>query len=183
MKWLIASDIHGSAYYCRLLMQRCDAEQADRLLLLGDLLYHGPRNDLPKDYAPKEVIGMLNAKAADILCVRGNCEAEVDQMVLQFPVLADYALLSVENRLIFATHGHVWNASHLPPLHTGDILLHGHTHVPVCQPCGDQGQFMLMNPGSVSIPKDSSPHGYMMLENGVFTWKTLDGEPYQEYRI
>ncbi|MBQ9905627.1 MAG: phosphodiesterase [Oscillospiraceae bacterium] len=183
MKWLIASDIHGSAYYCRQLIKQYEAEQADRLLLLGDLLYHGPRNDLPKDYAPKEVIDMLNPLAADILCVRGNCEAEVDQMVLQFPVLADYALLSEGCRLIFATHGHVWNASNLPPLHSGDILLHGHTHVPVCQPCGNAGQFMLMNPGSVSIPKDNSPHSFTVLENGVFTWKTLDGEPYQEYRI
>lgn len=183
MKWLIASDIHGSAYFCRQLLQRYEAEQADRLLLLGDLLYHGPRNDLPEGYAPKEVIDLLNPLAADILCVRGNCEAEVDQMVLQFPVLADYALLSEGNRLIFATHGHVWNASHLPPLHEGDILLHGHTHVPVCETCGENGQFILMNPGSVSIPKEQSPHSYMTLENGVFLWKDLSGTQYRECRL
>ena len=183
MKWMIASDIHGSAYFCRQLLQRYEAERADRLLLLGDLLYHGPRNDLPEGYAPKEVIDLLNPLAADILCVRGNCEAEVDQMVLQFPVLADYALLSEGSRLIFATHGHVWNASHLPPLHEGDILLHGHTHVPVCENCGENGQFILMNPGSVSIPKEQSPHSYMTLENGVFLWKDLSGTPYREYRI
>lgn len=180
MKWLIASDIHGSALYCRQLLQRYEEEQADRLLLLGDLLYHGPRNDLPEEYAPKAVIEMLNARAADILCVRGNCEAEVDQMVLQFPVLADYALLTEGSRMIFATHGHVWNTEHLPPLHSGDILLHGHTHIPVCESCGEHNEFTYMNPGSVSIPKNNSPHSYMTLENGIFLWKALDGTQYQQ---
>ena len=181
MKWMIASDIHGSAHFCRLLMQRFDAEQAERMLLLGDLLYHGPRNDLPQEYAPKAVIEMLNACADSLLCVRGNCEAEVDQMVLRFPVMADYALLPLGRRLIFATHGHIWNAENLPPLHTGDILLHGHTHIPVCTECGSGGQLILMNPGSVSIPKEQSPHSYMMLEDGVFTWKNISGEPYRTF--
>ena len=183
MKWLIASDIHGSAYYCRQLLQRYKAEQADRMILLGDLLYHGPRNDLPEGYAPKEVIDLLNPLAAEILCVRGNCEAEVDQMVLDFPVLADYALLSAGSRLIFLTHGHIWNASHLPPLHSGDILLHGHTHIPVCAPCGSRGEFMLMNPGSVSIPKENSPHSYMTFDGTEFLWKTLDGEIYRRFSL
>ena len=183
MKWIIASDIHGSAYFCRQLLDAVRRESADRILLLGDLLYHGPRNDLPEGYAPKEVIAMLNPLAADILCVRGNCEAEVDQMVLDFPVLADYALLSEGQALIFATHGHIYHADHLPPLHAGDILLHGHTHVPVCEPCGGAGEFMLLNPGSVSIPKEQSPHSYMTLENGVFTWKSLDGSAYRTWKI
>ena len=183
MKWIIASDIHGSAYFCRQLLDACVRESADRILLLGDLLYHGPRNDLPEGYAPKEVIAMLNPLASDLLCVRGNCEAEVDQMVLDFPVLADYALLSEGQTLIFATHGHIYHANHLPPLHTGDILLHGHTHVPVCERCGAAGEFMVLNPGSVSIPKEQSPHGYMTLENSVFTWKTLSGEPYCTWKI
>ena len=104
-------------------------------------------------------------------------------MVLQFPVLADYALLSEGSRLIFATHGHIWNAAHLPPLHPGDILLHGHTHIPVCEPCGEYGQFTLMNPGSVSIPKEDSPHSYMTLEAGIFIWKDLNGVPYREFKI
>lgn len=183
MKWLIASDIHGSAYYCRQLLQRYETEHADRILLLGDILYHGPRNDLPQEYAPKAVIAMLEPFAADILSVRGNCEAEVDQMVLPFPVLADYALLNVGKHLIFATHGHIWNAEHLPPLHAGDVLLHGHTHIPVCAPCGENGALTLMNPGSVSIPKEQSSHSYMTLENGVFTWKTLDGETYRSFTL
>lgn len=178
MKWLIASDIHGSAKWCRKLLECYRAEGADRLLLLGDLLYHGPRNDLPEEYAPKQVIEMLNGLRQDILCVRGNCEAEVDQMVLAFPVLADYALLELGNRMVFATHGHVYNEGHLPPLHDGDILLHGHTHVPKCV---DHETYIYMNPGSVSIPKEGSHHGYMTLEFGIFRWLDLDGTLKNEF--
>ena len=173
MKFLIASDIHGSAYYCEKLISAYKAEQADRMILLGDLLYHGPRNDLPEGYQPKAVIEMLNAYKREILCVRGNCEAEVDQMVLEFPVLADYALLPLENRMIFITHGHVYNENRLPPLKDGDILLHGHTHVPVCV---ERENYTYMNPGSVAIPKDGSWHGYMTLESGEFLWKDFDGQ-------
>ena len=172
MKWLIASDIHGSAQWCRRLLEAWDQEQADRLLLLGDVLYHGPRNDLPDQYAPKEVIAMLNARRERILCVRGNCEAEVDQMVLDFPVLADYAVLCEGNRLIYCTHGHVYNTGKLPPLQAGDVLLHGHTHIPAWE---DHGTFRYLNPGSVAIPKEGSWHGYMTLENGRFLWKDFDG--------
>ncbi len=180
LRWMIASDIHGSALYCRKLLDRYAAEKADRLLLLGDLLYHGPRNDLPEAYAPKEVIGLLNERKREILCVRGNCEAEVDQMVLAFPVLADYALLALGRRTVFATHGHVNNTEHLPPLKDGDILLHGHTHVPACE---DHGTYLYMNPGSVAIPKEGTPRGYMMLEGTRFTWKTLEGEVYREFNL
>ena len=170
MKLLIASDIHGSAYYCRLLLDRLREEKADRMLLLGDILYHGPRNDLPKDYAPKEVIAMLNPLKNKIFCVRGNCDTEVDQMVLDFPVLADYSVIPVGNRLIYATHGHIYNQNNLPPLSKGDILLNGHTHVPKCSDCGD---CVYMNCGSVSIPKEGSAHSYMIFENGEFLWKNL----------
>lgn len=109
MKWMIASDLHGSAFYCRQMIKAFQREGADRLLLLGDLLYHGPRNDLPEGYAPKEVIPLLNSLKQKLLCVRGNCDAEVDQMVLDFPILADYAVLPVGGRLVYATHGHVHN--------------------------------------------------------------------------
>ena len=180
MKWLIASDIHGSALYAERLMAAFEREDAQRMLLLGDLLYHGPRNALPEGYDPPRVIALLNERKDRLLCVRGNCEAEVDHKVLRFPVLADYALLPLENRLIFITHGHLYNEEHLPPLQKGDILLHGHTHVPACR---EHEDFVYLNPGSVSIPKENSPHSYMTLENGLFTWKTLEGEAYREYRI
>lgn len=116
MRWMIASDIHGSAYYCRKMIEAYRREKADKLLLLGDILYHGPRNDLPKDYAPKEVIAMLNEIKEEILCVKGNCESEVDQMVLEFPIMADYCILYLNDRMIFATHGHVHNLEHVPML-------------------------------------------------------------------
>ena len=129
MKLFVASDIHGSAFYCRKMLEAYKKENADRMLLLGDILYHGPRNDLPKEYAPKEVIAMLNERKNEIYAVRGNCEAEVDQMVLQFPVLADYCVLPLREKVIYATHGHVYNEGNLPPMKEDDILLHGHTHV------------------------------------------------------
>lgn len=178
MKWMIASDIHGSAYYCEKMIEAYKREKADRILLLGDLLYHGPRNDLPEDYAPKKVISMLNALKDEILCVRGNCEAEVDQMVLEFSVMADYGFLSVGKLMIYATHGHVFNKDHLPPLSDGDILLYGHTHVPLCEKVQN---IICMNPGSVSIPKENSPHSYMIFEDGAFVWKNLNGEKYMSY--
>ena len=172
MKWMIASDLHGSAYYCRKMLEAFEREGADRLFLLGDLLYHGPRNDLPREYAPKEVIPLLNGKKEKLLCVRGNCDAEVDQMVLEFPVLAEYAVLPVGQRLIYATHGHIYHVKNLPPLAPGDVLLHGHTHVPAWTEFG-QGNLYL-NPGSVSIPKENSPHSYMTLEGNTMQWKELE---------
>jgi len=181
MKLLIASDIHGSAYYCRELLAAFEKEKADRLVLLGDVLYHGPRNDLPKEYAPKEVISLLNAMKNKILCVRGNCDTEVDQMVLEFPILADYCILYAGNRMIYATHGHNFNLASLPPLQAGDVLLHGHTHVPAWKEFGEENLYL--NPGSVSIPKEGSAHGYMILEDDTFTWKNLEGEVYHRLQL
>lgn len=169
MKLMIASDIHGSAFYCKKMLDAYEKEGADRLLLLGDILYHGPRNDLPKDYDPKEVIAMLNPRKDTLLCVRGNCDTEVDQMVLDFPILADYCLLELDGHTIFATHGHHYNPQSLPPLKQGDILLTGHTHIPANE---DIGAYLYMNPGSVAIPKDGSARGYMLYDNG-FSWKTF----------
>ncbi|MGF6375948.1 putative phosphoesterase [Clostridiales Family XIII bacterium PM5-7] len=179
MKLMVASDIHGSVYYCKEMLSAFQREQADRLVLLGDILYHGPRNDLPKDYAPKEVIAMLNPMKEQIFAIRGNCEAEVDQMVLAFPVLADYGVIYSGDMLIYATHGHVYNEENLPPLGKGDILLNGHTHVPKCV---DYGTYVYMNPGSISIPKENSKHSYMIIEDGEFFWKALDsGETYMKW--
>lgn len=180
MKYLFASDIHGSAYYCRKLLDAFREEQAERLVLLGDLLYHGPRNDLPREYAPKEVIALLNEHKNKIYAVRGNCEAEVDQMVLEFPVMADYCILSVNGRTFYATHGHIYNQDNLPPLQEGDILIHGHTHVLKAQ---QMDGYILLNPGSVSIPKEGNPATYAVLENSIFTIKDFDGNTVREMRL
>ena len=179
MKYMIASEIHGSAFWCQKMVEAYQKEKADRLILLGDLLYHGPRNDLPEGYDPKQVIDLLNPLKNEILCVRGNCEAEVDQMVLQFPVMADYALMECGENIIFITHGHIFNEQHLPPLKKGDILLHGHTHVPICV---EHESYTYLNPGSVGIPKEDSWHGYMTLEDGVFRWKDMNGNVQTEWR-
>ena len=172
MKILIASDIHGSAYYCRKLLEALDREGAPRMLLLGDILYHGPRNDLPEEYAPKQVISLLNSLKDRVVSVRGNCEAEVDQMVLDFPVLADYCLMPVGERMMYCTHGHIYNEENLPPMMPGDVLLYGHTHIPRAELCGDK---WMLNPGSVSIPKGGSVQSYAVLENGIFIIKDMDG--------
>ena len=170
MKLMFASDIHGSAYYAQLLKDKYLGEKADKLILLGDLLYHGPRNDLPKGYNPKEVIEILNSLQNDILCVRGNCEAEVDQMVLQFPIMADYAVIYLGERLLYITHGHMHNPSNPPNLKKGDYLMNGHTHVSAIE---DMGEFVYLNPGSVSIPKENTGHSYMIYENGNFELRNL----------
>ena len=178
MKILIASDIHGSAASCRLLLEAYEREKADRLFLLGDILYHGPRNDLPEEYNPKQVIALLNAKKEQIYCVRGNCDAEVDQLVLDFPIMADYALVPAGERMIYATHGHVYNAEKLPPMKPGDILLCGHTHISACE---ELGEYVYMNPGSVALPKAGTPRGYIVFDGAQFVWKTLAGEKYKRY--
>ena len=172
MKIMVASDIHGSAYYCQKMTEAYKNSGAQKLLLLGDILYHGPRNDLPKEYAPKKVIEMLNNISDEILCVRGNCDSEVDQMVLKFNIMAEYAIIYDGGRMIFATHGHKFNKDNLPSLKKGDILLHGHTHIPVNESIDG---ITVMNPGSVSIPKENSWHGYMIIENGTYTWYDFDG--------
>ena len=180
MKWMIASDIHGSAYYCRELLAAFEREGAQKLMLLGDVLYHGPRNDLPRDYAPKEVIAMLNGIKEKLLCVRGNCDTEVDQMVLEFPVLSESLLMFLDGRLMFATHGHIYNENKLPALQAGDIFLQGHTHIPVMKKSGD---YFFINPGSVSIPKENSEHSYMIYENSCFTLKSLAGEELGSFNL
>lgn len=164
MKLIIASDIHGSAYWCRKLCDLMEQEQPDKLILLGDLLYHGPRNDLPREYAPKEVIPMLSQYREKIIAVRGNCEAEVDQMVLPFPCMAESSQLVMEGRTLYLTHGHHHNPDNLPPLPQGSIFLSGHTHVKLDKVCDG---IRCMNPGSVSIPKDGS-HSCMIFDGNDF---------------
>ena len=180
MKYMFASDVHGSAYYCRLMLEKYKEEQAERLVLLGDLLYHGPRNDLPKEYAPKEVIKMLNGMKNDIYAVRGNCEAEVDQMVLEFPVMADYAILVLNGLTFFATHGHLFNQDQMPPLKAGDILVHGHTHLLKAEKVN--GHYIL-NPGSTSIPKGGNPATYAILDKQDFKILDFDGNVVKEAKL
>ena len=151
-----------------------------KLILLGDILYHGPRNDLPDEYNPKGVISLLNEMSDEILCVRGNCEAEVDDMVLDFNVLAEYAILYIKNRLVFLTHGHKFNPQNPPKLKKGDILFNGHTHVSKIENIGD---FLYVNPGSVSIPKENTPRGYVILTEDKITHKDLCGNVLQEYSL
>ena len=185
MKIMFASDIHGSAYYCRKMLEAFERSKAERLVLLADILYHGPRNDLPKEYAPKEVIAMLNPLRSRIYAVRGNCDTEVDQMVLQFPILADYALLSFNGRTFYATHGHVFNQDHLPPVQEGDILIHGHTHVLKAEQVEAEGigKITVLNPGSTSIPKEGNPPTYALLEENVFRIFTFQDEIVKEITL
>lgn len=171
MKLVIASDIHGSAYWCGKLMEVIEREQPDKILLLGDLLYHGPRNDLPRDYAPKQVIPMLSQYKDKIIAVRGNCEAEVDQMVLPFPCLANFAVLLCDGVTMYLTHGHHDNPDNLPPLEQGSVLLSGHTHVKMDEM---RNGIRCINPGSVSIPKDES-HSCMVWTDGMLKTVILEG--------
>ncbi|MBQ8331311.1 MAG: phosphodiesterase [Clostridia bacterium] len=171
-KWMIASDIHGDFECATRLVERYRQSGAEKLILLGDLLYHGPRNDLPAGYAPKKVIELLNGLRDELLCVRGNCDTEVDQMVLSFPILADYAFLSADGLTFFVTHGHTHNTTNPPPLKKGDVLLHGHTHVPAAEPFG--AGTLYLNPGSVSIPKEGSPKSYLLYENRTFSFCRLE---------
>lgn len=173
MKLLIASDIHGDIDCTKMLFDAYAKEQCDKLLILGDLLYHGPRNNLPKGYAPKDVIELLNQNREKLIAVRGNCDTDVDQMVLKFPILADYCYLSLDGLSIFATHGHNHNTTTPPPLRCGEILLHGHTHVFKCEAFGEHNTYL--NPGSVTLPKEGNPKTYMIYENKTFSVKDFEG--------
>lgn len=180
MKYMFASDIHGSAYYCRKMLEVYNQSGASRLILLGDILYHGPRNDLPRDYDPKQVIDMLNEYKNQIYAVRGNCDSEVDQMVLEFPMMSDYALLVLNGKTFYATHGHIYNQEAQPPMQEGDVLIHGHIHLPVAEAMGDK---YLLNPGSTSLPKGGNPNSYAMLEETTFTIFDFEGGTIKEITL
>ncbi|MBQ8170605.1 MAG: phosphodiesterase [Oscillospiraceae bacterium] len=181
MKLMFASDIHGSALYCEKMLEAYRREGAEKLCLLGDILYHGPRNDLPDGHAPKKVIAMLNEVKDELLCVRGNCDTEVDQMVLEFPVLADYAVLFVDGRSFFLSHGHHHNPDALPPLKKGDVLINGHSHV---LKAFEKDGIHCLNDGSVSLPKENNPRSYMIYENGAFEIRELEsGDTILTYKL
>ena len=179
MKLIFASDIHGSAYYCKKLLEVFKKENAQKLILLGDLLYHGPRNPLPRDYSPKDVCLMLNENKQHILAVKGNCDSEVDQMVLEFPILNDNLSLFLNEKHIFVTHGHKISRDNPPFLQKGDVLINGHFHVAEIDQTND---FVYMNPGSVSLPKNDF-QGYLLFEDGNFKLVSFEGEVRAEYSI
>lgn len=178
MKLMVASDIHGCADACEKLLKAFAREGAEKLVLLGDLLYHGPRNGIPEDYDPVRVIGLLNGMSSSILAIRGNCDSEVDQMVLDFPIMADFAAIFFENRMFYLTHGHVHNSKNPPKLQPGAVVLSGHTHVPLCE---KRDGALFMNPGSAAIPKDGSVRGYLVLDAKGAEWKDLDGAVFMSH--
>ena len=181
MKYFVASDIHGYPDVCQKVLEAYDRENCDRLVLLGDLLYFGPRNTLGPTYDPKGVIALLNARKNDLICVRGNCDSDVDQMVLDFPMMADYAVLSLGKKLVYCTHGHVYNPIKLPNLQEGDILLTGHTHVVACEEL--PGGILYLNPGSPTYPKQDTHRGYLILSEEGVVFKDLEGNIKLERRF
>lgn len=181
MKLMFASDIHGSAYWAEKVLERFEEEQADYLVLLGDILYHGPRNPLPKEYNPQAVIQLLNSIKDKIIAIRGNCDSEVDQMVLEFPIMADYNIIPLNNRKLMASHGHLYHDKQLPSsLVEGDIFIFGHIHIPVLE---QKDGVYILNPGSATLPKENHPNSYGILENHHFKVKTFDGEVYKEITV
>ncbi|GAA0122473.1 MAG: phosphodiesterase [Clostridium argentinense] len=180
MKLFFMSDIHGSLKYAKLGVEAFIKEQADYMIILGDVLYHGPRNPLPEEYNPKEVVNLLNKYAEKIIAVRGNCDAEVDQMLLTYPCMMDYNVILIDNRRIFVTHGHIYNENNLPNMSKGDIIIYGHTHIPVAK---SEKDIFIFNPGSIAYPKENNPHSYGVIHEGKFLIKKLDGEVIKEIDI
>lgn len=174
MKLIIASDIHGDYSAARSLIDIVKKEKADKLIILGDILYHGPRNDLPSGYEPKAVIALLNQYKDIVIAVRGNCDAEVDQMVLDFSIMTESRYIEADGIRMFATHGHVYNQENPPRLSRGEVLIHGHTHIPKCESFGD-GNYCL-NPGSIAIPKGGFAPSYTIYENKKFRIVSITGE-------
>lgn len=171
MKLFIISDIHGSLYYLKKVMEIFEKEKCDKLVILGDELYHGPRNPLPKDYSPKEVIEILNGYRDKIIAVRGNCDSEVDQMVLKYPIMSDYSMIYLDGKRIYLTHGHIYNKDNPLPMSSGDILIYGHFHIPMIE---QKDGMLFLNPGSISLPKNNSEHSFAILEKNKFTIKNLE---------
>lgn len=172
MKMFFISDIHGSLYNLKKALERYKEEGANYIVMLGDALYHGPRNPLPDEYKPQEVANLLNEYKDKILAVRGNCDSEVDQMLIDYPMIADYSIILYNTRKIFLTHGHIYNQDNLPNLSKNDILINGHTHLPVAE---KQNEIYLLNPGSISLPKENNPNSYAVLKDDLFQIKDLDG--------
>ncbi len=173
MKLMFASDIHGSLPATERVLELFAQSDARWLVILGDVLNHGPRNALPQGYAPAQVAERLNEQASRIIAVRGNCDSEVDQMLLHFPITAPWQQVLLAECRLFLTHGHLFGPDDVPPLAAGDVLVYGHTHIPVAEQRGDIFHF---NPGSVSIPKGGFAASYGMLEEGVLRVVALNDQ-------
>mgnify|MGYP001394871022 CR=1 FL=1 len=180
MKLFFMSDIHGSIYFLNRALERFEEEKADYMVILGDELYHGARNPLPLEYNPKKVAEILNSLSDRIIAVRGNCDSEVDEMVIDFPIMATYSTILYDNKRLFLTHGHIYNESNMPKLRDGDVLIYGHTHIPKAEKVGN---IYIINPGSITFPKEDNPHTYGVLEGNVFKIKDLDGNVFKEISI
>lgn len=180
MKLFFISDIHGSIYYLKKALEFFNEEKADYLVILGDILYHGARNPLPQEYSPKEVIDHINSYSDRIIAVRGNCDSEVDEMVLDFPIMATYSNILYNKRRLFLTHGHIYNEVKLPNLRPGDILIHGHTHI---LRADKKDNIYILNPGSITLPKENNPQTYGVLDDDIFMIKDLEGNVVKEIRL
>jgi hypothetical protein len=172
MKIFFASDIHGSPACLTMALTAFTRERAELMVLLGDLLYHGPRNPLPADYDPAKTAAMLNEYQDRIVAVRGNCDSEVDQTLLEFPIMADHSTVMVGTTRLFLTHGHLFTPASPPPLPAGSVFVSGHTHVPMAEM---RDNVLCANPGSTTLPKEMQAAGYGIFENGVWTSKDLRG--------
>lgn len=180
MKIFFMSDIHGSLYYTKKALENFKKEKADFIVILGDELYHGARNPLPLEYNPKEVAELLNEYADKIIAVRGNCDSEVDEMVLNFPMMTTFSTILYNNRRLFLTHGHIYNENNLPELRDGDVFIYGHTHIPKAE---KMGNIFIINPGSITLPKENNPNSYGVLEDNIFKIKDLDGKVFKEISL
>ena len=177
MKLFFISDIHGSLHYLRIALDNFSQENADYLVILGDQLYHGARNPLPIEYNPRESTRLLNQFADRIIAVRGNCDSEVDEMVLEYPIMSTYSTILYNRKRLFLTHGHIYHEDNLPSLKEGDAIIYGHTHVPKLE---KKGNIFIVNPGSITFPKENNPHSYGVLEGTTFKLKDLEGKTFNE---
>lgn len=177
MKLFFISDIHGSVYYLEKALERYEKEQADYIIILGDILYHGARNPLPKAYNPKGVIELLNKLSKKIIAVRGNCDSEVDQMVLNFPLSGTYSNLLLGDQRLFLTHGHIYNKEKMVELEKGSVFAYGHTHIPELKIIED---IIYFNPGSITLPKEANPRTYGVMDENKIEIKTFDGDVFKK---
>lgn len=178
MKVLVVSDIHGSSYYAEKIKEIVERENPEQIILLGDLYYHGPRNDLTQEYAPMKVAEVLNSLKDKLLVVKGNCDAEVDEMISDFK-FEDHLLLDINGKKIYFTHGHKYNIEKIP-YEDFEILIYGHIHQGFIQ---EKEGYLFANPGSISLPKCGTEHSYLILEEDKFILKDVEGKILQEYKL